>query len=68
MLQEKAAEEIRNIIGETPRELTLEDMYKLEFLDRCIKEVLRLFPIAPAIIKRVLEDYDLGKVYSFSTN
>ncbi|CAG9765182.1 unnamed protein product [Ceutorhynchus assimilis] len=57
--QEKAAQEIRTIFGETPREVTTEDIPKLCYIDMCIKEVLRLFPIAPIILRQCTEDFEL---------
>lgn len=62
-MQEKAVREIRQVIGENPKELTLEDLHQLEYLDMCIKDVLRLFPIAPIILRRITEDYQFGKLY-----
>lgn len=62
-LQEKAVTEIRRIVGEDFRDLALEDIYKLEYLDMCIKDVLRLFPVAPAILRRITEDYQIGNLY-----
>ncbi|KAG5891754.1 hypothetical protein JTB14_012488 [Gonioctena quinquepunctata] len=59
--QEKAAREIGAIIGDEPRDVTLKDINKMEYLDMCIKDVLRLFPIAPYILRRTLEDYILDK-------
>ncbi|CAH1281073.1 unnamed protein product, partial [Diabrotica balteata] len=59
--QAKAVDEIKNVIGEKPREITLEDVYKLEYLDMCVKDVLRLFPIAPIILRKSIEDYHLDE-------
>ncbi|CAG9863870.1 unnamed protein product [Phyllotreta striolata] len=59
--QNKAYEEIKTVIGEENRELSVEDIYKLTYLDMCIKDVMRLFPIAPVILRRTIEDYQLDK-------
>nr|XP_023025557.1 cytochrome P450 4c3-like [Leptinotarsa decemlineata] len=59
--QKKAVEEIRKVIGENPREVTIQDLRELEYLDMCVKDVLRLFPIAPFMLRKVTEDYKLGK-------
>lgn len=61
LFQEKAAYEIKCVIGEKCKQLTLADIYKLEYLDMCVKDILRLFPIAPFIIKRVTEEYQIGR-------
>ncbi|CAH1101528.1 unnamed protein product [Psylliodes chrysocephalus] len=59
--QNKAAQEIRTVIGEEYRNITVEDIYKLTYLDMCVKDVMRLFPIAPYILRKTLEDYHLDK-------
>ncbi|XP_023311566.1 cytochrome P450 4c3-like [Anoplophora glabripennis] len=59
--QEKAVEEIRSVIGESPRPIALDELNKLIYLDMCLKDVMRLFPIAPFIIRRPLSDFSLGK-------
>ncbi|CAG9768804.1 unnamed protein product, partial [Ceutorhynchus assimilis] len=57
--QEKAAKEIREIFGETPRPVTMQDINKLNYLDMCIKDTLRLFPIAPVILRKCTDDFKL---------
>lgn len=60
LLQNKAYCEIRDIIGEqVPDNITIDDLNKLTYLDRCLKDVFRLFPIAPYILRRVNEDFEL---------
>ncbi|XP_074042100.1 cytochrome P450 4V2 isoform X1 [Leptinotarsa decemlineata] len=59
--QEKAALEVRSIVGDEISEITLDQIYKMEYLDMCMKDVLRLFPIAPYILRRTVEDYALDK-------
>ncbi|CAH1163422.1 unnamed protein product [Phaedon cochleariae] len=59
--QKKAAEEIRTIIGKEPKPITMEDIYKLKYLDMCIKDIMRLFTIAPYILRRNSEDFQLDK-------
>lgn len=61
--QEKAVEEIRLLIGEIPRPVTLDELNKLTYLDMCIKDAMRLFPIAPFIIRRSLTDFSIGKAF-----
>lgn len=53
-------EEVRSVIGEEPRQITLEDLTNLKYLDMCLKESLRLFPIAPFILRRVTEEFTIG--------
>nr|AZR39478.1 cytochrome P450 [Agasicles hygrophila] len=59
--QKIAVEEIRRLVGEEKKEITLDDTYKLEYLDMCIKDVMRLFPIAPYIIRKAGEDYQIDQ-------
>ncbi|KAJ8924048.1 hypothetical protein NQ315_006825 [Exocentrus adspersus] len=59
--QTKAVKEIKSVIGTTPRQLNLDELNKLTYLDMCIKDVMRLFPIAPFILRRTLTDYVLDK-------
>ncbi|KAK9890933.1 hypothetical protein WA026_012272 [Henosepilachna vigintioctopunctata] len=47
-VQEKAAEEIANVI-DSESEISFSDMQKLPYLERCIRESLRLYPSVPMI-------------------
>lgn len=57
--QKRAAEEIREVFGETPRNVTVDDIPKLKYLDMCLKDVLRLVPIAPLMLRKVIEDSEI---------
>lgn len=63
-------EEIFNIYGDDDVEsnpVKYEDLQKLPYLDRVIKETLRLFPTLPYIARQASDDFDLGKIF-FSIN
>lgn len=60
LFQKKAAEEIRSICGDTPRDVTVDDLPKMLYMEMCIKDVLRLVPIAPFFIRKTLEDFEIG--------
>ncbi|XP_049821133.1 cytochrome P450 4C1 isoform X2 [Aethina tumida] len=50
-IQNKVVEELEEILGNSNRDIQLEDIEKLNYLEMCIKDVLRLFPIAPFIMR-----------------
>lgn len=59
--QERAAEEIRKVFGDKPRPVTFEDLKNLIYIEWCIKEVLRLTPIAPFILRKPVEDFSFDE-------
>ncbi|CAG9785193.1 unnamed protein product [Diatraea saccharalis] len=63
-VQQRVYEEIYDIFGTSDRKLVKEDLLKLKFLERVVKETLRLFPPVPFIIRKVEENITLpsGKV------
>ncbi|KAJ8916519.1 hypothetical protein NQ315_000161 [Exocentrus adspersus] len=58
-LQQRVYEEVLEVVGST-REVNQDDLPKLKYLERFIKETLRLFPVAYFIARAVHEDVDLG--------
>lgn len=48
-----------DIFGDSDRPLVKEDLSRLKYMERVIKESLRLYPPAPFIIRKVLEDTKL---------
>ncbi|KAJ8931505.1 hypothetical protein NQ314_015578 [Rhamnusium bicolor] len=59
-IQNKVAEEIFNVVGD--RDIEETDLDRLVYLDMVIKDVLRLFPIAPYIAREAAQDYQLGLI------
>lgn len=47
------------MFGDMDRPLVKEDLLRLKYLDRVVKESLRLYPPVPFIIRKVLEDIKL---------
>jgi len=66
--QELVFQELREIFGaETSRFINMDDLRRMEYLDLCIKESLRLFPSVPSIIRHVTTPVNLG-VWSHVTD
>ncbi|KAL0840547.1 hypothetical protein ABMA28_015765 [Loxostege sticticalis] len=58
-VQEKVYQELYDVFEDSDRPLVKEDLMKLKYLERVVKESLRLFPPVPFIIRKVLEDIKL---------
>ncbi|CAH2075151.1 unnamed protein product, partial [Iphiclides podalirius] len=58
-IQEKVVQEIQEVFGDSDRPLIKDDLLKLKYLERVVKESLRLFPPVPFIIRKVLQDITL---------
>ena len=57
-VQEKLFQEISSSLN---KNFDSADVMKLDYLDRVIKETLRLFPIAPITFRRANEDIKFSK-------
>lgn len=62
-VQNRVIEEILSVIGD--RDIEEADLAKLAYLEIVIKEVLRLFPIAPFIAREASQDFQLGELSLF---
>lgn len=58
--QKQVASEISTVVG-FENDVQEEHLPKLEVLEMVIKETLRLFPIAPFIMRQASQDTELGK-------
>lgn len=63
-LQKKIFEELIEVCGDSKRPITLEDLPNLKYLERCIKESLRLYPPVHFISRSLDENVTLSKYYA----
>ncbi|XP_050545279.1 cytochrome P450 4C1-like [Daktulosphaira vitifoliae] len=59
-IQEKVYDEIYRIMGGGDRIVTIEDTVKFVYLEQCIKETLRLYPVGPVILRHLHDDIKLS--------
>ncbi|CAH2108027.1 unnamed protein product [Euphydryas editha] len=59
-IQDKIYEEICQVLGDSDRSPTTDDLSQMKYLECCIKESLRLYPSAPIIIRHLREEIVLG--------
>jgi cytochrome P450 family 4 len=59
--QDLVVKELREALGEK-KTLDMSDVSKLKYLEMCIKETMRLYPVAPFIFRDTSEDFQLDKI------
>lgn len=57
---------MRDVFGETDRDVTQEDLPRLIYLEAVIKESMRVYPAVPAVTRNIKEDVKLSELF-FST-
>lgn len=60
--QEKVFEELQQIFPEQRSDVTAEDIAKLDYTDRFIKETLRFTPTVPLLTRIVRKDMKIGLI------
>lgn len=60
--QEKVHEELHRIFGDSGRAATSHDLREMQYLELCIKEAMRMFPVAPIIARHLTGDVALSDV------
>lgn len=59
-IQDKVREEIKLVVGDSDS-VTLEHLPELKYTEMVIKETVRLYPIAPLMVREATGDIDLGE-------
>lgn len=60
-LKDKVYDEIYQVMGDGDQTVTIEDTVKFVYLEQCIRETLRLYPVGPIILRRLLDDVKISK-------
>eukprot|EP01114_Cavostelium_apophysatum_P011578 TRINITY_DN2590_c0_g1_i1.p1 TRINITY_DN2590_c0_g1~~TRINITY_DN2590_c0_g1_i1.p1 ORF type:complete len:469 (+),score=91.10 TRINITY_DN2590_c0_g1_i1:185-1591(+) len=58
-VKKKVKQEIVDVLGENPGELTVENIDKLEYLNQVVKETLRFYPIVPILSGKAKKDFEV---------
>ena len=56
-------EELEDIFQGTDRSPTMKDLNEMKYLERVIKEALRIYPSVPIISRELTEDVEIGKIF-----
>lgn len=60
-IQERVYQEIMSVCPGEKQDLTEDDYQELKYLERVLKETMRLFPTVPTIARVATDDFKMGK-------
>lgn len=60
-MQDKCYEEISSVLPNKEDDLSYDDLSKLDYVERCLKETMRLFPTVPVVARKVDKDFQLSE-------
>jgi len=66
--QKKVHEELKEVFKDSETPANVKELSQLKYLDRVIKEALRLFPSVPIITRKLLVDTKIGMIKLISIN
>ncbi|XP_050423131.1 cytochrome P450 4C1-like [Adelges cooleyi] len=58
-IQDKVYDEIYEVLGDGDQPIAIEDTSKLVYLEQCINETLRLYPVAPLLFRHLTDDIEI---------
>lgn len=66
IVQDEVYDEIYNVVGDSDRDLTPEDMANMPYLEQVIKETLRLYPTISVFTRQLVDDIKVSKYHLLS--